>query len=60
MKPTNRLRYVSRMVEDVLQTGSIVRYPDRILQQWWESYEGIRATGELIPGEWRDVPVEKE
>ena len=48
MKPTTRFRYIERTTP----------YPYvktvRILQQWWEHTEWH------APGEWRDIPLEKE
>jgi hypothetical protein len=65
MTPTNRLRFVERMVSEPVES-----FPDesvsrsvkrRILQQWWE-VENL--TGAFYPqgvaGEWRDVPIEQE
>lgn len=51
MKPTNKLRFVERVVPITETTGRQVQ----ILQQWWE-YEHVAETD----GEWRDVPLEKE
>jgi hypothetical protein len=45
MTPTPRLRFVER---DLGYTKI------RVLQQWWEHTEWN------APGEWRDVPLEKE
>ena len=63
MKPTNKLRFVERLVPITENTGTRVR----ILQQWWEQSSmgevnlgfGSFPVGE-VKGEWRDVPIEKE
>lgn len=52
MNPTIKLRFVERVVNDIKV---------RILQQWWEDNQKCdiyRANGS--PGEWRDIPLEKE
>ena len=68
MNPTNRLRFVKRVVpihgEPHSPNGSVgtVRM---ILQQWWEESMTINLgwTGEIpigqAKGEWRDVPTEE-
>ncbi len=72
MTPTNRLRFVERVVSEPVES-----FPDesvsrsvkrRILQQWWERPSmGTLSMGfgDPIPigevhGEWRDVPIEQE
>jgi len=70
MTPTPKLRFVERQApvpfqnfKDVVQMKTV-----RILQQWWENREktiGVLQTGDgpMVkhhPGEWRDVPIEKE
>jgi hypothetical protein len=51
MTPTSKLRFVERFVPVIgTNYGSTVR----VLQQWWEHTEWN------APGEWRDVPLEKE
>jgi hypothetical protein len=64
MTPTPKLRFVERMdgfeqydVKVTERHGTEVCYRPkkfRILQQWWEHTEWN------APGEWRDVPLEKE
>lgn len=56
MKPTAKLRFIERdmtvphpTMPNVAQIKSV-----RILQQWWEQTEWD------APGEWRDVPLEKD
>ena len=56
MTPTAKLRFIERdvvvphkNVADVAEVRSI-----RILQQWWEHTEWN------APGEWRDVPLERD
>jgi len=60
MIPTCKLRFVERRYYHV----SELEYETvRILQQWWETEEdgGNPVTrSEWCPGEWRDVPLEKE
>jgi hypothetical protein len=62
MTPTNKLRFVERLVLINETTGKRVR----ILQQWWENNMTINLgwTGDMplgkTNGEWRDVPVEEE
>ena len=72
MTPTNRLRFVERMVSEPVESfpdGSVFRsVKRRILQQWWERPSmGTLSMGfgDPIPigevhGEWRDVPIEQE
>jgi hypothetical protein len=59
--PTNKLRVVERDEiigerHPMLRTSRTVR----ILQQWWESSAHDVHWVNGAPGEWRDVPVEKE
>jgi len=66
MTPTNKLRFVERLVPINETTGKRVR----ILQQWWEDKNVMLTVhitdkdGNTLPspicGEWRDVPVEEE
>jgi hypothetical protein len=70
MTPTPKLRFVERSIptgtsDSGWVTGKIVR----ILQQWWEDrhitlavlqYDKYGTPITNHPGEWRDVPVEKE
>lgn len=66
MKPTNKLRFVERIVP-APKHGEGIGKTVRILQQWWEASSmgevnlgfGSFSVGE-VKGEWRDVPVEKE
>lgn len=76
MTPTNKLRFVERMVQlhpfykSVNDKGQIIPATQkvRILQQWWERPSmGTLSMGfgDPIPigevhGEWRDVPIEQE
>ena len=53
MKPTSKLRFVER-VAPAPEYGEDFSKTVRILQQWWEQTEWN------APGEWRDVPIEKE
>ena len=53
MKPTPKLRFVERVVP-APEHGEGIGKKVRILQQWWEHTEWN------APGEWRDVPLEKE
>ena len=49
MKPTNKLRFIERQQEVHGDMKTV-----RVLQQWWEPEQWNG------PGEWRDVPLEKE
>jgi hypothetical protein len=68
MKPTNRLRFVTRkMVFDafyMMTDGGGKTVPAqqtiRVLQQWWEDSVGDIEQGITAFGEWRDVPLETE
>ena len=53
MTPTNRLRFLQRN-EPVILNGEQFDNWRNVLQQWWEHTEWN------APGEWRDVPLEKE
>jgi hypothetical protein len=57
MTPTNKLRFVER---DEKHPAPIFTRTVRILQQWWESSAHDVHWVNGAPGEWRDVPVEKE
>lgn len=60
MKPTNRLRFIERVVP-APEYGEGVGKTVRILQQWWEVENPTDALHNNVPvGEWRDVPLEKE
>ena len=52
--PTTKLRFVDREITVVIAGGHTVTKTVRILQQWWDPAFFTE------PGEWRDVPVEKE
>lgn len=61
-EPTSRLRWVREYADrDDVVRGMIPGWPETgpsyyKLQQWWE-----RDTMEACPpGEWRDVPIERE
>ena len=68
MKPTPKLRFVERSQLDYpgANTGRVIR----ILQQWWQGLGPNAAINyahpdayklrDNPPGEWRDVPIEKE
>lgn len=53
MKPTPKLRFVKRN-EPVIRSDERFDNWRYVLQQWWEHTEWN------APGEWRDVPLEKE
>lgn len=55
MTPTNKLRFVERemMVPHQSVPNISLIKSVRVLQQWWEPSADS-------PGEWRDVPLEKE
>ncbi len=54
MTPTPKLRFVERPEVIGFSGGGSIARTIRVLQQWWEHTEWN------APGEWRDVPVEKE
>ena len=59
MKPTNKLRYIERTIDT--STEDVHEYEvHRILQQWWEDNSTDIHWVNGNPGEWRDVPLEKE
>ena len=69
MTPTPKLRFVER--ESYSKNGEHFAEPFkvRILQQWWEDrhitlavmqYDKYGTPITNHPGEWRDVPLEKE
>jgi hypothetical protein len=55
MTPTPKLRFVER--DSYSRNGEHFVQPHkvRILQQWWDFNSGA-----IPPGQWRDVPIEKE
>jgi len=58
MTPTPKLRFVERQdfTEDLANPRTL-----RILQQWWEVENITDALhNNILDGEWRDVPLEKE
>ncbi len=61
MTPTNKLRFVKReeLFSSEYSTHTLTRTV-RILQQWWEDNSHDIHWVNGAPGEWRDVPVEKE
>jgi len=65
MTPTPQLRFVERVkITHIDNAGNATGTAIRILQQWWEVKTYIHTNGELdgeiVKGEWRDVPLEKE
>jgi hypothetical protein len=60
MTPTNKLRFVERekVTVDLFCNASYQKI--RILQQWWEGKTWNANKDQLLDGEWRDIPVEKE
>lgn len=66
MTPTNKLRFVERKVPmhpfyrtvgpDGKMREGVETY--RVLQQWWKVDDIREFSKTLIPGEWRDVPLE--
>lgn len=60
MKPTNRLRFIESH-QPAVHFGEPVLKAVRILQQWWEVENPTDALhNNVLVGEWRDVPLEKE
>jgi len=54
MTPTPKLRFVERTLSyPYLKTV-------RILQQWWDEEKWNEERTQILSGEWRDVPQEKE
>ena len=62
MTPTMRLRFVERLEIDYENSSHehIAQRPIRVLQQWWEDRAHDIHWANGAPGEWRDVPLEKE
>jgi len=58
MTPTPKLRFVERPINICTSPDGTVSHGTmvRILQQWWDS----DIPGWKAPGEWRDIPLEKE
>ena len=65
MTPTAHLRLVWRAVPVSIDTARM----EKVLQQWWEDrsltlavlqYDKYGTPITSHPGEWRDVPLEKE
>jgi hypothetical protein len=59
MTPTPKLRFVERKIyyDEMEESSEIFR----ILQQWWEIENITDALhNNILDGEWRDVPLEKE
>ncbi len=54
MRPTNRLRFVEKMIPSTLYDGFRVK----ILQQWWEDEFHYDEATQDRAGEWREVPFE--
>ena len=60
MKPTNRLRFIERIVP-APEYGEGIGKKVRSLQQWWASDPDCYEDWAMqVNGEWRDVPVEKQ
>jgi hypothetical protein len=57
MTPTPKLRFIERkdFTQDVGNPRTL-----RILQQWWEGEKWNETRTQILLGEWRDVPLEKE
>ncbi len=62
MQPTNKLRFVKRIVPNLRGTSRAPYTEVRVLQQWWiqSIVQMDWGDAELGPGEWRDVPLEDE
>lgn len=59
MTPTNKLRFIIRPVPDPI-FGEGVSRNTSVLQQWWEDNSTDVHWVNGAPGEWRDIPTEKE
>jgi hypothetical protein len=60
MTPTPKLRFVEREVRIYICEGIARCEQHKFLQQWWEGEKWNEEFTQIFPGEWRDVPVEKE
>lgn len=68
MTPTPKLRFVERTVpmhpfyKTMDAQGNLVQsvHTYRVLQQWWEDNSTDVYWVNGAPGEWRDIPLEKE
>ena len=62
MTPTPRLRFVERVIHIPVEPMSNIAMNKRvrILQQWWEGEKWNEEFTQILSGEWRDVPLEKE
>lgn len=60
MTPTPKLRFVEREVRIYICEGIARCEQHKFLQQWWEDNTTDVHWIEGNPGEWRDVPLEKE
>jgi len=68
MTPTPRLRFVERTTpmhpfyKAVDEMGQLVPAvtTTHVLKQWWIDEENNMCWDDGPPGEWRDVPLEKE
>lgn len=57
MTPTSRLRFVERKDFTDDPANPVIK---RVLQQWWKEDDIREFSKTLIPGEWRDVPLEEK
>ncbi len=61
MIPTPKLRFVEREVRIPICEGMARCEYHKFLQQWWEVENITDALhNNILDGEWRDVPLEKE
>ena len=62
MTPTMRLRFVERLEIDYENSSHehIAQRTVCALQQWWEGSTMDMYGANGAPGEWRDVPLERE
>ena len=60
MTPTPKLRFVER--DSYSKNGEHFTHPHKvkILQQWWDEEKWNEERTQILSGEWRDVPQEKE
>ncbi len=59
MRPTNRLRFVDRVVQVPTDDGKyLMSVRTKILQQWWEDEFHYDEATKDRAGEWRYVPLE--
>lgn len=59
MNPTNKLRFVDRVITTRINPRVSKTETVKVLQQWWEDRSTDVHWLDGNPGEWRDVPTEE-